>query len=116
MKSIFETLAALGTGAILLSACGGSGAPANSAEVPAASDAKPMDKAAEKPADKPPTNGDKPAAMADKPAEKPAAAPTPTMSASAHAGAPPAKKPGTPKKAAGAKQGASGSCGEGTCS
>ena len=39
MKSIYETLAALGTGAILMSACGGAAVKAT--EVPAATDSKP---------------------------------------------------------------------------
>ena len=41
MKSIFETLAVLGSGAVLLAACGASQTPVNAAEVPAATRASP---------------------------------------------------------------------------
>lgn len=113
MKSIYETLAALGAG-VLLAGCGAS--PVNSTEVPAATEAKPMTGSMTPPAEiKPPD----PAAAA-LPGTIATAAPTSTAKAAApppgsgtaKAGAP--KKPGTAtnKKK---KDGAAGDCGEGTC-
>lgn len=41
MKTLPESLAAVATGAVLLAGCGGAPSPVNSAEVPAATEAKP---------------------------------------------------------------------------
>jgi hypothetical protein len=113
MKSIFETLAALSTGAALLSGCGGAPTPVNAAEVPAAVEIKPSAQA--------PTE-DKSAAAAAAGATTPTvpvavnAAATPAAAGSAKAAAGPAAPPAK-KKAAGAKKtGADASCGAGTCS
>ena len=118
MKSLYETLAVLGAGAVLLTGCGSAPAPVNSAEVPAAADARPADPNAVAPTEA--KTGDaaaaatmdsaKPAADA-KPAE--AAAPAAAPASSAKPAAAPAKKTG--KKTDAKKTGAAGSCGEGTC-
>jgi hypothetical protein len=106
MKSIFETLAALGAGAILLTGCGS--APVNAKEVPAAS-SKPA--AAAAPVETK-SDGATAGATEAKPEEKPAdnAAATPAPSA-----APAAKKTGKVKKPGAKKGGADANCGEGTC-
>ncbi len=124
MKSIYETLAALSTGAVLLAGCAGAQAPINATDVPGASEVKPsvpskeaveqvggaaaagaLDKSAAPamPAGAAPVVG---AASAVKPGQ---AAP-PVAGAAAKAAAP------VMKKKAAKKDGATGSCGEGTCS
>jgi hypothetical protein len=116
MKSIFETLAALGAGAMLVTTgCGGANAPVNASEVPAASDSKPMATGAAVE-----HKADAPAAAAATAMAAPTAAPTATASAAAAAppaGKAPAKAPtAAPKKAGAAKKaGGQGNCGEGTC-
>jgi hypothetical protein len=113
MKSIFETLAALGTGALLVAGCASSQTPVTSAEVPAAADAKPAEAAPAAPAAAP-------AAAAEAPAPAVAAAvaaPAPVAStapSAAPAAATKAPTKGAAKKSA-KKSGAAGSCGDGTC-
>ena len=120
MKSLYETLAVLGAGAVLLTGCGGNAAaPVNSAEVPAAADARPSDTKAASPTEG--KTGDAAAAAATMEGAKPAAdgkpadaaAPAAASSAKPAAGPAPAKKTG--KKTDAKKTGANGSCGEGTC-
>lgn len=128
MKNIYETLAALGTGAILLAGCAASTPPAATADVPAATETTPVE---DKSAPSEQKSGDEAAAaspnkdsanMAASPAEAtPAAASTsapastaaPSTSAAPVKSAtkPAAKKTGTTAK----KKDAAGSCGEGTC-
>ena len=145
LKSITETLATLGGGALILAGCGG--AP-EAAEVPEQPTAASKDgasgscsagscggaahadaaKEGDKPADAaaaPPTDAAQPTATETvaAPAEaagtggtKPAAAPAGT--GTSKTAAPPAKKPGNTAgagKPADKKKGAAGSCGEGTC-
>lgn len=120
MKSIYETLAALGAGAILLGGCAGAAPEAKSAETPAAVETTPAAEGASKEA----TSGD--AAASDKPVDNAAAmpadtaaasaTPAPSTSASATAAAKAPAKAGTAaKKGTGKKKDAAGSCGEGTC-
>ena len=131
MKSIYETLAALGAGAILLSGCGSANTkPATSPDVPAATETTPA--AAKESGAGEQSSGDAAAGDATKtndaampagsgapattatPAGSSApattAAPAGTMAPKAAAAAPKtaAKKPGKKKDAA-------GGCGEGTC-
>jgi hypothetical protein len=121
MKSIYETLAALGAGAILLTGCGSSQKPALSPDVPAATETTPAsDKAAdpkqEATGDAAAADGaktDNAAATPGSPAG-PAASGAPSASASAVAKAP--VKTGAKKgTGTGKKKDAAGSCGEGTC-
>jgi uncharacterized low-complexity protein len=115
MKSLYETLAVLGAGAVLLTGCGGAPAPVNAAEVPAATESKPSDPKAA------PTEGKTGDSAAGatmegaKPADAaaPAAAPAAATSAKPAAGPVPVKKTG--KKTDAKKTGANGGCGEGTC-
>ncbi len=117
MKSLYETLAVLGAGAVLLTGCGGAPAPVNAAEVPAAADAKPAsptegntgDAAAAAVVD-----GAKPAADAA-PAPAAAGAAAPAAASSAKPAAAPAAAKKTGKKVDAKKTGANGKCGEGTC-
>lgn len=114
MKSIFETLAALSAGAVLITGCGASPAPVNATEVPAASDAKPSTPAAAQ------TAAAMQAAPPAAPAPAPAAAPAPSSTAKAVASAAPSAKPtaapaAKPKKKASAGTKDTGSCGAGTC-
>lgn len=106
MKSIFETLAALGTGAILLTGTGCGGAPAKAKEVPAA-ESKPEAKV-EAPVE---SKSDAATAGATD-AAKPEAAPATPEPAAAPA---PVKKTNTAKKPGAKKGGADAKCGEGTC-
>lgn len=124
MKSIYETLAALGAGAILLGGCAGASQPAASPDVPAATETTPAaakesgaegDTAGEATVDVPKT-GNEAAMPADSSA--PAMSGAPATSAAPAATAAPKKKTG--KKAggpatAGKKKDAAGGCGEGTC-
>jgi hypothetical protein len=109
MKSIFETLAVLGTGAILLTGCASNKVKAK--EVPAAS-SKP---AAAAPVE---TKTDAAAASTEpaKPEEKPAdnAAATPATTATP-AAAPKKVGTGKGKKPTAKKGGTDAACGEGTC-
>jgi hypothetical protein len=113
MKSLYETLAVLGAGAVLLTGCGAAPAPVNAAEIPAASEAKPADAMAATATEG--KTGDAAAAMVDgakAPADMKAAMPAGATSAKPAAGAP-VKKTG--KKIDAKKTGAAGDCGEGTC-
>ena len=125
MKSIYETLAALGAGAILLGGCAGSTPTATSPDVPSATETTPAaakesgvqgDTAGDATVDVPKTGND--AAMpADSSAPAMTGAPA-TTSAPATTAAP--KKKTTGKKAggpatAGKKKDAAGACGEGIC-
>ena len=121
MKSLYETLAVLGAGAVLLTGCGSAPAPVNAAEVPASADARPVDPNAAAPTEG--KTGDSAAAAtmeSPKPADAkpadgaaPAPAAAPATSAKPAAGPAPAKKTG--KKTDAKKTGANGGCGEGTC-
>jgi hypothetical protein len=119
MKSLFETLAVLGTGAALLSGCGGAAAPVNSAEVPAATEAKPAAAAAAPAVE---NKSGSAAAGAVATAAAPLPTPPPAATVATAVAAPPAKSaaPAAPAKAltkrTGAKKtDANGSCGAGTC-
>jgi len=115
MKNIYETLAALGAGAILLSGCGSAAEPAKSPDVPAAVETTPAKEGEAKQeaasdASEQPTD-----ATVAIPAEASAPAASGTASAAPAAKKAPVKS-GTAKKAGTAKKkDAAGSCGEGTC-
>ena len=118
MKSLYETLAVLGAGAVLLTGCGSAPAPVNSAEVPVAAEAKPADPNAAAPTEA--KTGDAAAAAtmeSAKPAAdaKPADAAAPAAAPSAKPAVAPAAAKKTGKKTDAKKTGAAGSCGEGTC-
>lgn len=129
MKSIYETLAALGAGAILLGGCAASTPPAANADVPAATETTPaaakdsgnQETTGDAAPSEPSKSGNAAAMPADSSAPAMSAAPStsaapamsgaPATSAAPKAAAPKtAKKPGTGKK----KDAAAG-CGEGTC-
>ena len=132
MKNIYETLAALGAGAIMLTGCGGTTPTAASPDVPAATETTPRTEKAAEPTEQ--ATGDAAAADASKGADNAAASPSmagsapagtaspsgtaaPATSAPAKAAAKPAaKKTGSTTTASGKKKDAAGSCGEGTCS
>jgi hypothetical protein len=121
MKNFFETLAVLGTSAVLLTACGGAQVPANtSTDVPASVDVKPASDAAAAKTDAP-KDAAAPAANAANAAGNAAATPAPSAPGAVASAAPsaassakPAAKPAAAKKS-GKKKDANGSCGEGTC-
>ncbi|WP_437586745.1 hypothetical protein [Sorangium sp. So ce1000] len=134
-KSIYETLAALSAGAMVMSGCAGAQSPVNATEVPAAEQTAPAATAEPTPASAPveTTSGDAaaganvpaapaepaPASDAQSAATAPKVAPTATLAATAAPPGPPVPaaapaKPAAKKAAAGKKPGHAG-CGQGTC-
>lgn len=114
MKSIFETLAVLSTGAVLLAGCGA--APVNATEVPAATEVKPSAAAAP---GAPVENTTAGATAGAQTTQTPAAVATTTTAPATSAKPANAAGPATEHKkkgTAGAKKtGEQGSCGAGTC-
>ena len=116
-KSIFETLAALGAGAILMTGCGSAQTPVNSQEVPAAQTtepAAPEPAPAEAAAPAESQSGDATAGAAEK-APDAAPAATPAPAAAAPAATPAKPKPGATTKTGAKKKDAAAACGQGTC-